>query len=132
MMMMATLLLAARISTQRAVSVYTSSPSSPSYLTHVLHNPPTKQLTKVFTTSQSSTNSLSESIYKYRVFHGRTYNASKTSEYWAPNDEQQNEGLDMWHNSLLMMMDNKLFLAPIGDNVQRVLDVGTGTGIWAM
>jgi len=29
-------------------------------------------------------------------------------------------------------MDGKLFLAPIGDNPQRVLDVGTGTGIWAI
>jgi len=31
-----------------------------------------------------------------------------------------------------MMMEGKLFLAPIGDNPQRCLDVGTGTGIWAM
>lgn len=54
------------------------------------------------------------------------------SEYWAPNDEQQNEGLNLLHNCLLMTMDDKLFLAPIGDNPQRVLDLGTGTGIWAM
>ncbi|KAJ9136884.1 Demethylmenaquinone methyltransferase [Pleurostoma richardsiae] len=82
--------------------------------------------------SRSSTSSLTESIFAYRTLHGRTYNAPKTSEYWAPNDEQQNEGLDLLHNCLLMVMDNKLFLAPIGDNPQRVLDVGTGTGIWAI
>lgn len=29
-------------------------------------------------------------------------------------------------------MDGSLYLAPIGPNPQRVLDVGTGTGIWAM
>ncbi|OTA86524.1 hypothetical protein M434DRAFT_399861 [Hypoxylon sp. CO27-5] len=81
---------------------------------------------------QSSTGSLTESIYAYRVLHGRTYNAPKTSEYWAPNDEQQNEGLDLLHNSLLMLLGDKLFLAPIGDNPQRVLDLGTGTGIWAI
>ena len=27
-----------------------------------------------------------------------------------------------------LVLDGKLFIAPIGDNVQKVLDVGTGTG----
>ncbi|OTB08522.1 hypothetical protein M426DRAFT_317146 [Hypoxylon sp. CI-4A] len=81
---------------------------------------------------QSSTGSLSESIFNYRVLHGRTFNAPKTTEYWAPNDDQQNEGLDLLHNCLMMLMDDRLFLAPIDDNPQRVLDVGTGTGIWAI
>ncbi|KAF4460802.1 UMTA [Fusarium albosuccineum] len=31
-----------------------------------------------------------------------------------------------------MMLDDKLFLAPIGDNPQHILDVGTGSGIWAI
>jgi hypothetical protein len=30
------------------------------------------------------------------------------------------------------LLDGKLFLAPIDSNPQQVLDVGTGTGIWAM
>jgi ubiquinone/menaquinone biosynthesis C-methylase UbiE len=30
-----------------------------------------------------------------------------------------------------MLMDNKLFAAPI-ENPKNVLDIGTGTGIWAM
>lgn len=32
----------------------------------------------------------------------------------------------------LTMMDRKLFLAPIGDSPQHVIDLGTGTGIWAL
>ncbi|KAF7551167.1 hypothetical protein G7Z17_g5200 [Cylindrodendrum hubeiense] len=80
----------------------------------------------------SSTTSISESILDYRKIHGRTYENIKTTEYWAPNDEQQNEGLDIIHNALLMTLNDRLFLAPIGDNPARVLDIGTGTGIWAM
>lgn len=32
----------------------------------------------------------------------------------------------------LRMMDQKLFLAPIGPSPQKVLDIATGTGIWAI
>ena len=31
-----------------------------------------------------------------------------------------------------MLLDNRLFLAPIPPNPQKVLDIGTGTGIWAI
>lgn len=31
-----------------------------------------------------------------------------------------------------MLQDDKLAIAPVGDNPQRVLDVGMGTGIWAI
>lgn len=34
----------------------------------------------------------------------------------------------MWSITL----DNKLHLAPIGSNPQNVLDIATGTGIWAI
>lgn len=36
------------------------------------------------------------------------------------------------HHMLTMLLDDKLFLAPISGNPEKVLDVGTGTGIWAM
>jgi hypothetical protein len=36
------------------------------------------------------------------------------------------------HHMLTLLLDNKLFLAPIGPSPQHVLDIGTGTGIWAM
>ncbi|KAL2202620.1 S-adenosyl-L-methionine-dependent methyltransferase [Sarocladium strictum] len=80
----------------------------------------------------SSTASLTESIFDFRNIHGRTYGNSKTTEYWAPNDDRQNEGLDVTHHYMLLYFDNKLFQAPVGDNCHKVLDVGTGTGIWAI
>jgi len=76
--------------------------------------------------------SLTESILQYRTLLGRTYQSSKTNDYWAPNDEPQNDGLDMFHNAVTMLLEDKLFLAPIGANPKRVLDIATGTGLWAM
>ncbi|KAM0546431.1 hypothetical protein ACHAPJ_010898 [Fusarium lateritium] len=76
--------------------------------------------------------SVSSSVLNYRKLYGRTYENIKSTEYWAPNDEQQNEGLDLVHNALSLILDDQLFLAPIGEHPKRVLDIGTGTGIWAI
>jgi ubiquinone/menaquinone biosynthesis C-methylase UbiE len=98
------------------------------------HNDPDDSLGESDTGSlASSTTSLSESVFQYREFHGRTFHNFKSdTEYWGPNDERQNDHLDLNHEMLLVAMDNKLYHAPIADDVQRVLDVGTGTGIWAI
>ena len=32
----------------------------------------------------------------------------------------------------LLVMDNKLTLAPLKDDIERIVDVGTGTGLWAI
>ncbi|KAL5598872.1 hypothetical protein BROUX41_003807 [Berkeleyomyces rouxiae] len=83
--------------------------------------------------SEMNRASLTSSMLNYRQVHGRTYqNFTETSEYWGPNDEQQNEGLNLTHNMFHVLMDGKLFNAPIGDNPENVIDVGTGTGVWAI
>lgn len=79
-----------------------------------------------------STASITSSILEYRTIHGRTYQAAETVQYWAPNDEQHIEAFDVAHQWLTMMLGDKLYMAPIGDNPQRILDLGTGTGIWAI
>jgi ubiquinone/menaquinone biosynthesis C-methylase UbiE len=40
--------------------------------------------------------------------------------------------LDLQHHAFRLTLDGKLFRAPIPDNVQNVLDVGCGTGIWSI
>ncbi len=39
--------------------------------------------------------------------------------------------LDLQHDMAKRLLGGKLGVAPM-DNVQRVLDLGTGTGIWAI
>ncbi|KAF4993409.1 hypothetical protein FGRMN_6496 [Fusarium graminum] len=79
-----------------------------------------------------STASITSSIFEHRYFQGRAYANPKYGRHWAPNDEEQLEALDLTHHWLRLMLDGKLYLAPIGDHPQNILDVGTGTGIWAI
>lgn len=51
--------------------------------------------------------------------------------YLLPNDESENDRQDMLHELHLQILDGKLYLAPIKEP-QRVIDLGTGTGIWAI
>ncbi|KAL2812110.1 S-adenosyl-L-methionine-dependent methyltransferase [Aspergillus granulosus] len=81
---------------------------------------------------ESDTTSLNSMITSYRYENGRRYHAYKEGAYWGPNDEEQNEQLDIAHHIFTLLLDDQLVLAPITKDIQRVLDVGTGTGIWAI
>ncbi|KAH8894492.1 methyltransferase type 11 [Thozetella sp. PMI_491] len=80
----------------------------------------------------SSGISLSESIKTYRTIHGRTYHSEiGNSQYWGSNDDRQSDSLDILHHLFTLVLHGELFLAPIQEP-KKVLDVGTGTGIWAI
>ncbi|KIW31220.1 uncharacterized protein PV07_02886 [Cladophialophora immunda] len=64
-------------------------------------------------------------------FNGRRYQQIDDRSYIFPNDEQEQERLDMLHHIYRLVLDGRLHVAPIG-NPQRVLDIGTGTGLWAL
>ena len=38
----------------------------------------------------------------------------------------------MMHHIYSMMLGGRLYLAPIPRDCSRILDIGTGTGIWAI
>ncbi|KAJ4244349.1 hypothetical protein NW762_014476 [Fusarium torreyae] len=97
----------------------------------------------------SSTESISSSILHYRTIHGRTYHSERgNAQYWygnrsragllelisdrTPNDEHHNESMDINHHLLSLSLKGRLHLAPLKDDIQSALDVGTGTGIWAI
>lgn len=76
--------------------------------------------------------SLTSSILDYPEEYGRRYHAYRAGSYQYPNDEREMDRLDLNH-TLIAKTIGKLFLAPIQqDKTHRILDVGTGTGIWAI
>ncbi|KAI5845348.1 S-adenosyl-L-methionine-dependent methyltransferase [Tricharina praecox] len=80
----------------------------------------------------SSTVSLSSSINEYIFENGRRYHAYFGREKnLLPTDETEQDRLDLHHEIFLEILAGELHKAPL-NNPQRILDVGTGTGIWAV
>lgn len=78
--------------------------------------------------------SLIDQAYNFRHFNGRRYHAEQSSgtEYHLPNDELELDRLDLQHNLFLLTLNGSLYCAPLPSDIKSVLDVGTGTGIWAI
>ena len=99
------------------------------------HTPPDDSVSDSGFDSESllgdETDTLASSILHYRLENGRQYHAYRDGAYWGPNDETAKEILDFAHHMYLLTLDRKLHLAPL-TNPQRILDAGTGTGIWAI
>ena len=77
----------------------------------------------------SYSTSLRSSVLNYRYENGRRYHGYRDGSYMAPNDETEQSRLDLMHHIFRMMLDGALYVAPISKDTQRILDVGTGTGI---
>lgn len=48
-----------------------------------------------------------------------------------PNDEPEQDRMDMQHQAFLLASRNNLYFAPV-KSPKKILDLGTGTGIWAI
>ncbi|KAK6528493.1 hypothetical protein TWF281_009734 [Arthrobotrys megalospora] len=81
----------------------------------------------------SYTTSLSSSVMHYRFENGRRYHSQSMtdSNYFLPNDEAENDRLDLNHHVMCLIQKGELHGAPL-ENPQKILDIGTGTGIWAI
>lgn len=85
--------------------------------------------------AESSTASVSSSIFNYRTLHGRTYHSESVTdnEYWGPNDSKHIDALDIYYHGAWLMLGEKLHQAPIkGDEIKHAVDIGTGSGLWAI
>jgi hypothetical protein len=62
---------------------------------------------------------LSSSILEYRAIHGRKFNSARyDSTYFTPNDDRQSENVDITHHYMTLLLEGKLYLAPIKPDVQ--------------
>ncbi|KAL1954914.1 hypothetical protein VTO42DRAFT_452 [Malbranchea cinnamomea] len=82
--------------------------------------------------SRSSLQSLTSSITNYVYKNGRRYAAFREGRYPLPNDEMECDRNDFLQHIYGMLFGGRLIFAPISDSPRRILDIGTGTGIWAM
>ena len=79
-----------------------------------------------------SSASLAASVYNHSIHHGRLYNKQLSSRYPFPSDATEQDREDIRHLLMLQLTGGLLFFAPIGNNPEKIIDIATGTGIWAV
>lgn len=73
--------------------------------------------------------SLSDSILESYTENGRQY---ANDDYHLPNDDVEETRLGILHQAYLLLLGNQYTTARIPDLVERILDIGTGPGDWAL
>ncbi|KAF2173625.1 hypothetical protein M409DRAFT_15903 [Zasmidium cellare ATCC 36951] len=83
--------------------------------------------------THSITESSSSNDDSHRHLNGRRFHASASPAYYLPNDDLEAARLDLQHYTWKLSLNGHLSIAPIDPTTtQRVLDIGTGTGIWCI
>ncbi|KAK7419451.1 hypothetical protein QQZ08_010869 [Neonectria magnoliae] len=82
--------------------------------------------------TSAASNSITSSVLKYQWKYGRRYHSDRAGQYSFPNDDTEQDRLDMIHHVFYRLLGNRLFLAPIEPDSLNILDIGTGSGIWAI
>ncbi|KAK7221290.1 hypothetical protein V2G26_009293 [Clonostachys chloroleuca] len=76
--------------------------------------------------------SVHSSVYNYHMENGRRYHALSKGKYVLPNDEEEKQRLDIQNHQFSITFDGRSCFSPGANSARRVLDVGTGTGVWAI
>ena len=109
-------------------------PASPAAIVESADNEPdTMEADLTFGEGSSTyTESLRSSLLEFIKENGRGYHKYAEGKYILPEDAREQDRLDMQHELFLITFDRKLSLAPIKTPINDALDLGTGTGIWAI
>ncbi|KAI7514384.1 hypothetical protein KC347_g657 [Hortaea werneckii] len=82
--------------------------------------------------SSSLTTSLNSSVTDYKYEHGRRYHAYQEGKYVLPNDDAEIQRLELQHRIWQISLSGRLNMAPIPEDINSCLDIGCGTGAWAI
>lgn len=97
----------------------------------------------------SLTSSINEHVWEYGRYYcskrmlssfiphpnqlfSRRYHSFRCGRYPMPNDDAEFKRETLRHTMLKELLGGKLYLAPIGENPQKIMDLGTGFGDWAI
>ncbi|KAL1623318.1 hypothetical protein SLS56_008318 [Neofusicoccum ribis] len=75
--------------------------------------------------------SVTSSILHGTFENGRRYHAHREGTYLLPEDEKEQDRLDLMAHCFTLALKGELHRAPLKDP-KLCLDIGTGTGIWAL
>ncbi|EED18314.1 conserved hypothetical protein [Talaromyces stipitatus ATCC 10500] len=79
----------------------------------------------------SDSTTVTPSVTDYVYENGRRYHRFREGSYPLPNDESEQERLDRCHKLWTRVMKGRPWKVPV-DSPQKVLDIGCGTGAWAI
>ncbi|EXJ84138.1 hypothetical protein A1O3_04805 [Capronia epimyces CBS 606.96] len=80
---------------------------------------------------QTATTSVNSSIFDWVYENGRRYHSYRPTQYVLPNDEEEQDRLDLTHHLFTLVLQGGYCMTRL-DSPEAILDVGTGTGIWAI
>jgi hypothetical protein len=67
------------------------------------------------------------------IMRSRRHAANNNEEiYPMPSDNEEQDREAVKFKMYLEIMDNEIVQAPIGDHPQKIIDMGTGIGSWAI
>ena len=77
--------------------------------------------------------SLASSAWNFAWENGRRYHGYQAGKYNFPNDDKEQDREIMKHTMFLKLFNEKMHFAPLDKEAPlEVLDIGTGTGSWAI
>jgi hypothetical protein len=83
-------------------------------------------------TESTASTSLASSAREFIYENGRRYHSYRKGTYQFPNDDREQDREDLKHAMYLKLFNKTLHFAPINTEGANVIDLGTGTGIWAI
>lgn len=83
-------------------------------------------------TNTSYLSSLASEVRQGVLENGRTYASFGKTLQGMPIDEKEQDRNDLQHAKFMLLLGGKLHLAPIASDPQKILDLGTGSGIWSI